>query len=222
MAALDFTPILAALAKEGRGFSVWLLSAARSERRVVDVEPDGSILVWLLDEYSVPVMLVGSAVITPCGLAQDPGGFGDGLRRPCRIGQGVHQHHQVETGVLERQRVHVGLAHLDVAQPAQASAGGGHHARAGIDADVALGVRRQQFGQHAVAENPMLEQEMARLSRDYENAQLRYRDLKEKKMAADMDEQMIQDRKGQRLSVVLAAPGTDMETALKVQEQVLM
>lgn len=30
---------------------------------------------------------------------------------------------------------------------------------------------------------------------------------------------MYEDRKGQRLSVVLAAPGTDMETALKVQEQ---
>lgn len=73
MAALDFAPILAALAKEGRGFSVWLQSAARIER-VVDVEPDGSILVWFLDEYSVPVMLVGSATITPCGLAQDPGG----------------------------------------------------------------------------------------------------------------------------------------------------
>ena len=49
MAALDFAPILAALAKEGRGFSVWLQSAARIER-VVDVEPDGSILVWFLDE----------------------------------------------------------------------------------------------------------------------------------------------------------------------------
>lgn len=30
---------------------------------------------------------------------------------------------------------------------------------------------------------------------------------------------MYEDRKGQRLSVVLAAPGTDVETALKVQEQ---
>lgn len=30
---------------------------------------------------------------------------------------------------------------------------------------------------------------------------------------------MYEDRKGQRLSVVLASPGTDMETALKVQEQ---
>jgi anti-sigma factor RsiW len=30
---------------------------------------------------------------------------------------------------------------------------------------------------------------------------------------------MYEDKQGQRLSVVLAAPGTDMETALKVQEQ---
>jgi len=29
---------------------------------------------------------------------------------------------------------------------------------------------------------------------------------------------MYEDQKGQRLSVVLAAPGTDMETALKVEE----
>jgi len=56
--------------------------------------------------------------------------------------------------------------------------------------------------QKAVAENPSLEQEMAKLTRDYDNAQLRYRDMKEKKMAADMEEQMIQDRKGQRLLVI--------------------
>ena len=30
---------------------------------------------------------------------------------------------------------------------------------------------------------------------------------------------MYEDQKGQRVSVVLAAPGTDMDTALKVQEQ---
>jgi len=46
--------------------------------------------------------------------------------------------------------VHVALAHLHVGQAAQALAGGGHHARAGVDADVAAGVRGHQFGQHAV------------------------------------------------------------------------
>lgn len=56
--------------------------------------------------------------------------------------------------------------------------------------------------QQAVAENPALEQQMAALSRDYDNSQLRYRELREKKMAADMDQQMVQDRKGQRLIVI--------------------
>ena len=70
---LDFAPILAALAEEGRSISLWPRSA-QGARRVVDVEPDGSILVWLLDEHSVPVMLVGAAEITPLGLAQDLGG----------------------------------------------------------------------------------------------------------------------------------------------------
>ncbi len=56
--------------------------------------------------------------------------------------------------------------------------------------------------QQAVAANPAVEQEMATLTRDYDNAQLRYRELKAKKMAADMSEQMEQDRKGQRLSVI--------------------
>jgi len=54
----------------------------------------------------------------------------------------------------------------------------------------------------AIAENPSLAQQMAVLTRDYDNAQLRYRELKEKKMAADMDVQMVQERKGQRLYVI--------------------
>ena len=42
----------------------------------------------------------------------------------------------------------------------------------------------------------------AALSRDYENSQLRYRGLKEKKMSADMNETMEQGRKAQRLDVI--------------------
>ena len=61
---------------------------------------------------------------------------------------------------------------------------------------------QQTSYQKAITENPEAEKEMAALSRDYENAQLRYRELKEKKMAADMDQQMQQDRKGQRLSLI--------------------
>ena len=56
--------------------------------------------------------------------------------------------------------------------------------------------------QQALAETPTSEKELATLTRDYENAQLRYRDMKEKKMGADMDQQMVQDRMGQRLIVI--------------------
>lgn len=53
----------------------------------------------------------------------------------------------------------------------------------------------------AVATNPSIEQELSQLSRDYENAQARYRELKEKKMSADLNEQLEVSRKGQRLVV---------------------
>ena len=62
--------------------------------------------------------------------------------------------------------------------------------------------KQQAKYQEAVLQDPALEQQMASLSRDYDNAQLRYREMREKKMAADMDLQMIQDRKGQRLAVI--------------------
>jgi uncharacterized protein involved in exopolysaccharide biosynthesis len=61
---------------------------------------------------------------------------------------------------------------------------------------------QQENYQKAVSENPEDEKEMAELSRDYDNSQLRYRELKEKKMAADMDEQMQKDRKGERLTLI--------------------
>jgi len=61
---------------------------------------------------------------------------------------------------------------------------------------------QQEKYQEAVLANPGLQQQMAGLTRDYDNAQLRYRELKEKKMAADMDKQMIEDRKGQRLAII--------------------
>jgi uncharacterized protein involved in exopolysaccharide biosynthesis len=54
----------------------------------------------------------------------------------------------------------------------------------------------------ALIENPEAEKEMAALTRDHENAELRYRELKEKKMAADMNEQMQKDRTGARLVLV--------------------
>lgn len=54
----------------------------------------------------------------------------------------------------------------------------------------------------AVAAAPAIEQGYAALTRDYDNAQARYRDLKAKKQVAEMNAQMEQDRKAQRLSVI--------------------
>jgi uncharacterized protein involved in exopolysaccharide biosynthesis len=55
---------------------------------------------------------------------------------------------------------------------------------------------------HAVIQNPAVEQELAALTRDYENAQLRYRELKAKKMGADMAQTVEEDSSGQKLSVI--------------------
>jgi polysaccharide biosynthesis transport protein len=65
--------------------------------------------------------------------------------------------------------------------------------------------------QGAIAANPLVEQKIASLSRDYENAQQRYRSLKEKKMAAEMNEMIEHDRNGQRL-VVLNPPPLPSQT----------
>ena len=56
--------------------------------------------------------------------------------------------------------------------------------------------------QQNVAQTPANEQEFAALSRDYDNAQLRYRELKQKRLSAEMNEQMEAGRKGARLTVV--------------------
>ncbi|MDD3370891.1 MAG: hypothetical protein PHE27_03590 [Alphaproteobacteria bacterium] len=56
--------------------------------------------------------------------------------------------------------------------------------------------------QKVLVQNPQAERELAALTRDYENAQIRYREIKEKKMIADMHTQVEQDRKGERLSLV--------------------
>lgn len=63
-------------------------------------------------------------------------------------------------------------------------------------------LEQQSKYEQIIAANPGIEQQMARLTRDYDNAQLRYRELRERKMAADMNEQLELDRKGQRLVVI--------------------
>jgi len=55
--------------------------------------------------------------------------------------------------------------------------------------------------QSAIAENPGIEQQMAALSRDYENAKTRYSELKEKKMAADLSLRLEGDKKMDHLVV---------------------
>ncbi|MFA4846390.1 MAG: hypothetical protein WC654_07615 [Patescibacteria group bacterium] len=61
--------------------------------------------------------------------------------------------------------------------------------------------QQEKYGK-TVSGNPVAQQQMASLTRDYENAQIRYRELKAKKMAADMNEQMERDRKGQNMVVI--------------------
>ncbi|MBY0406861.1 MAG: hypothetical protein K2Q01_04160, partial [Rickettsiales bacterium] len=65
----------------------------------------------------------------------------------------------------------------------------------------ALQEQRAKYEQ-VIATNPGIEQQMSKLTRDYDNSQLRYRELRERKMAADMNEQLELDRKGQRLVVI--------------------
>jgi polysaccharide chain length determinant protein (PEP-CTERM system associated) len=62
--------------------------------------------------------------------------------------------------------------------------------------------KQHELYEKRVAETPAVEREYATLSRDYENAQLRYREVKEKKMSADMNEKLEQGRKGERLVVI--------------------
>lgn len=64
--------------------------------------------------------------------------------------------------------------------------------------------KQKEMYDQRVAATPAVEREFNELNRDYVNAQLRYRELKEKQMAASMNEQMEQDRKGERLTMIEA------------------
>lgn len=56
--------------------------------------------------------------------------------------------------------------------------------------------------QKALIDNPEAQKQMASLTRDYDNTKMRYREMKERKMAADMNEQMQKDRTGERLTLI--------------------
>ena len=79
--------------------------------------------------------------------------------------------------------------------------------------------RQYEQYQRAVAEAPLVEQQFAALTRDYESAKQRYRELKQKKLVADMSQQMELDRKAQRLTV-LNPP--DLPTKTKPPRKVLL
>lgn len=64
-----------------------------------------------------------------------------------------------------------------------------------------LQAQQEQY-QKAIIENPEAVQKMAELTRDYDNAQVRYRELKAKKMAAEADEKLLEGRVGERLSLI--------------------
>jgi uncharacterized protein involved in exopolysaccharide biosynthesis len=63
-------------------------------------------------------------------------------------------------------------------------------------------VQQQRKYRAAIVQNPEVEQKLATLTRDYDNARLRYRELKAKKLSADMTRTLQQDRSGQRLIVI--------------------
>lgn len=56
--------------------------------------------------------------------------------------------------------------------------------------------------QTAVVQNPVVEQQMAALTRDYENGQVRYRELKARRLESAMNEAIEEDRVGQRLQII--------------------
>ncbi|MCL2469968.1 MAG: hypothetical protein FWF24_07090 [Alphaproteobacteria bacterium] len=66
--------------------------------------------------------------------------------------------------------------------------------------------------QQAVADNPDVEKQLAALTRDYDNAQTRYRELKAQKLNSEMVEAIEQDRVGQRL-VIINPPELPTETS---------
>jgi len=56
--------------------------------------------------------------------------------------------------------------------------------------------------QRNVATSPKIEQEYRELSRDYENAQLKYREVRSKEMEAQLSQNLESDRKGERFTLI--------------------
>ncbi|MGH1402760.1 MAG: GumC family protein [Alphaproteobacteria bacterium] len=61
---------------------------------------------------------------------------------------------------------------------------------------------QQQHFQKAIEENPVFEQKLASLTRDYDNMMLLYRELTARKLAADMSKTIEEGHSGHRLAVI--------------------
>jgi hypothetical protein len=61
---------------------------------------------------------------------------------------------------------------------------------------------RQEKYQQAISSNPAAEQELAALTRDYENMRTLYRELKSRKLAVDMSSTIEEGHAGQKLNVI--------------------
>lgn len=66
-------------------------------------------------------------------------------------------------------------------------------------------VRKQEEGyRKAIAQNPVAEQKMSAMIRDYDNLMALYRELRAKKLSSEMNESIEQGSIGQRLSIIEA------------------
>lgn len=72
--------------------------------------------------------------------------------------------------------------------------------------------KQEEEFRKAIAQNPVAEQQMASVIRDYDNLMAMYRDLKAKKLASEMNETIEQGSIGQRLSII-EAPQVPLETS---------
>ena len=116
-----------------------------------------------------------------------------------------HQLKKLQARLADAHRGTTGATHGDADNPAylqiEAQLRALEEQQKSLSAQRSTLFARQEKYQQAIAQNPVVEQQMSSLSRDYDNEQVRYRELKEKKMAADMSEELETRPNDQRLIV---------------------
>src|SRR5262249_17325354 len=80
-----------------------------------------------------------------------------------------------------------------------------------LETQLVAAQQQQEQYQKEIAQTPAVEQELNALSRDYDGAKLRFKELKEKQLSAQMSQQMEQGRQDQHM-VVLNAPDLPTQT----------